>query len=144
MKYFVKIANGKQEPVTDEDFKKSLKIKEGDFLTVETWKERNVEFHKKYFALLKCAINIFPEDEAFDPYRNLDSLRKEIMLQNNRFDTHETLGGKKSYIPHSISFRSMDNEKFEEIYSEALDTLLKHFLKFVSREDFEQHIMDFL
>lgn len=144
MKYFVKVVNGDQMPISNDDYRKSLKVKDNDFLCIETWKDRNIQYHRKYFALLNCCINHLPEDEQFDRFRNVDSLRHEIMYQNGRFKIHRTLGGKESYEPHSISFKSMDNIKFEEIYNEAINTILKYFLKHISKEDFENDILNFL
>lgn len=144
MKYLVQVEQNTYKPVSDDDFRKSLRVKDGDYLMVETWKERNVKFLRKYFALLNCTINHLPENIDFDRYRNVDSLRKEIMIQNGRFKIMTTLGGKAWYEPDSINFKSMDEEKFEQVYKEAIDTILKYFIKHISREDFENDILNFI
>jgi len=144
VKLFIQIEpDNRISNVIEDDFKKFLKLKPGDRGTFETWKERNVNFHRKYFALLKHCIYHMPEDENFDRFRNIESLRREIMLQNGRFDIHTTLGNKIHYVIHSISFKSMDNEEFEKVYAEALNTILKRFLKNISQEDFESDLIGF-
>ena len=144
MKYIAQKIKGEFSPVSNDDYRKSLKVKDGDYVMIDTWKERNIRFHRKYFALLNCAINHLPEDSDYDRYRNVDTLRKEIMLQNGRYKIYETLGGKTTYEADSISFKSMDEEKFSEVYNEAVDTILKYFLKHISKEDFENDILNFL
>jgi len=135
---------GKFKNTAEKDYAKFLKIKPGNIGRFTSWKERNILFHRKFFALIQYAIYHLPEDDFYDKWRNEKSMRTEIMFQNGRFDIHETIGGKKSYVPRSISFKSMDNEEFEKIYKEAFDTIMKHFLKGISLEEFQNGLAGFL
>lgn len=132
------------DPVSDEDYRKMLKLKTGDFLKIETWKGRNVNFHRKFFALINCAVNHLPEDSQFDRFRNVEYLRKYLMICTGNCEVIIGFSGKESYIPNSISFKSMDEEAFSKIYSSCLDAILKYFLKHLSQEDFEKDILNFL
>ncbi len=147
MKLFVKIENidnYQLSPISDDDYRKMLKLKSGDHLMIETWKERNIKFHRKFFAMLNCAINHLPEDEQYDRFRNLEYFRKYLMIITGNCEVLIGLTGKENYIPMSISFKSMDNYSFEVIYSGCLSAILKHFLKHISLEDFENDILNFL
>ncbi|MFA5300292.1 MAG: DUF1367 family protein [Lutibacter sp.] len=128
---------------SDNDFKKLLKMKEGDYIEVETWKERNINFHKKYFALMNCTINHLPE--SFDvEFKSLDNLRKYVTICTGRFDLLPSLKGQPIPVAHSISFKNMDEAEFSDLYSDSLNVILKHFLKDISKEDFENDILNFL
>jgi len=131
--------------INDDNFKKLLKLDEGDYCEIETWKERNIDFHRKYFALLNCTINHLPENLMVD-FGHIDKIRKYIMILIGEFDVIPTLKEDSNPIPQarSISFKSMDNNKFSEIYSKSLDVILKHFLKDISMEDFERDILNFI
>jgi len=131
------------EPISDSDFKKSLKLKAGDHIKIETWKERNILFHRKFFGLLNCTINLLSEAEKFDKLRNIDYLRKELMVLIGEVDFRFTMTGEKCIEVRSISFKSMDNEKFEHIYTLSLNAILKHYLQDISIEDFESQIIHF-
>lgn len=132
------------EPVGDDSFKKSLKLKAGDFVKLETWKERNVNFHRKYFAFLNTTIYFLPEDEKFDKLRNIDYLRKEIMIIIGEVDVHISMDGTQHLTPKSISFKSMDNGRFEQIYSLSINAALRYFIRDIPKEEFENHILNFL
>jgi len=91
-------------------------------LHCEAWKERNYNFHKKYFALLNCAF------ENQDRYNTFEPFRAEVIMRAGYFNTHIHLSGKKSFSPKSIAFKKMDNIEFEELYSNSIDVILEHFL----------------
>ena len=58
------------EPFGESSAIKSLKVKDGEMVKIEHWKERNVGFHRKYFALLNCTIYHLPEKSVFDRFRD--------------------------------------------------------------------------
>jgi hypothetical protein len=132
------------EPLGAEAFKKSLRLKVNDYIKIETWKERNIQFHKKYFAFLNTVIYFLPEDELYDKLRNIDYLRHEIMLLIGEVEIHVSMEGTQSLTPRSISFKSMDNQTFEHIYSMSIDAALKYFLSDISKDNFEKYIINFL
>ena len=138
------LTNNQYKPVGAEDYKKSLKLKPGDFVKIESWQERNLLLHKKYFAFLNTVIYFLPEDLKFDQLRNIDYLRKEIMVLIGEVDFRFTMEGEKCIEVRSISFKNMDNEKFERIYSASVNAALKHYLKDISLEDFEVYIINYM
>ena len=132
------------EPIGAEAFKKYLKLKVGDFVKIETWQERNIKFHRKYFSFLNTVIYFLPEEELYDKLRNIDYLRGEIMVLMGEVDIRYQMDGTPNLWPRSISFKSMDNDRFNEIYSKSIDIALKYFLQGISKEDFEHHIINYL
>jgi hypothetical protein len=85
-----------------------------------------------------------PDGEQFDRYKNIDCLRKELMIRIGEVDYHVDIFNNTHIQPKSINFRSMDEEKFERIYSLTIDAIIKHFLSHISMEDFEKYVLNFL
>ena len=130
------------EFITDEDYKKSFKLKEGDNINCETWKERNIQFLRKYFALINCTLYHLPEsiDEEF---KNIDNLRKYITIASGRYKLIPSLKGDPIPEAQSISFKNMDEEEFQNLYNDTLNVIMKYFLKHIKLVDFEMDIMNF-
>jgi len=129
---------------TDEDFKNWLKLKDGDYCEIETWKERNVTNHRRFFALLNRTIYLLPEEPEYDKLRNIEYLRKELMILIGQVDAHITMKGELILIPKSISFKSMDDVEFNRIYHLCTEKIVRTFLKDISLEDFEVYILKFI
>jgi hypothetical protein len=145
MDFLAKIIDDcKFEPLGADAFKKSLKLKTGDFIKIETWKERNINFHRKYFAFLNTVIYFLPEDAIYDKLRNIDYLRGEIMILVGEVDIRISMDGKENFWPKSINFKSMDEEQFEKVYSMSIDAALKYYLKDISLENFEKYLLNFI
>ena len=129
---------------TDEDFKNWLKLKDGDYCEIETWKERNVTNHRRFFALLNRTIYLLPEEPEYDKLRNIEYLRKEILILIGEVDVHISMDGTMHMQPKSISFRSMDDVEFNRIYHLCTEKIVNTFLKDISLEDFETYILKFI
>jgi hypothetical protein len=129
---------------TDEDYKNSFKLKDGDYIEIETWKERNITNHRRFFALLLRTIYLLPEDSEFDKLRNIEYLRKELMILIGEVNTHITMKGEMILIPKSISFKTMDDVEFNRIYHLCTEKIVNTYLKHISLEDFETYILKFI
>ena len=139
----VKTGRGELAPSTEHDQNLIDSIPAGEEITVSYSFPRNPDHHKKYFALLALVVANMPE-QLTEKYGTIDKLRREIMLQIGRFEVHETMGGKQTYLPQSLNFGSMDQPTFNEIYSETLDVILKWFLPGMDKEGIENEILGFL
>ena len=132
------------EFITDKDFTTSLKLKEDQCISSETWKQRNIDFHRKYFAFLNATIYLLPEDKKYDSLRNINYLRKKLMIIIGEVDSIYDMDGNEHLQAKSISFKSMDDARFTEIYKPCIDATLKHFLHWISMNDFQNTIANFL
>ena len=119
---------------TDKDFVKSLKLKDDQHISAEIWRERNILLHRKFFAFLNAVIYLLPEEKKYDSLRNIIGEVDEII----------GMDGQVHLQAKSISFKSMDEEKFSPIYKSCVDATLKHFLHWISIKDFENTIANFL
>lgn len=134
---------GSIQTLIESDYKKLFKLENNDYIHIETWKERNVQFLRKYFALMKCVIYHLPESVA-DEFHNIDNIRRYITINTGRYDLIPSLTGEPIPQAKSISFKNMDEDEFNSLYQDSLNIILKYFLKDISLEDFELDIQNFL
>ncbi len=120
--YLRKTVNGNLSP-SDMDSRTYLKnLAVGEDVRVTIKKPRNIKFHRKFFSLLHLA------HDNQDIYDDFDAFRYEVTLRAGFWKEHTHVTGKISYIPKSISFGSMDEIEFAELYSKSIDVILKHFM----------------
>jgi len=129
---------------TDEDFKQSLKLKVGDYVNIEVWKERSIVNHRKFFALLNRTIYLLPEGPEYEKLRNIEYLRKELMILIGNVDTHVTMKGEMILIPKSINFQQMDDVEFNRIYFLCTQAIINTYLKHITLEQFTLYISKFI
>lgn len=127
-----------------DEYKYLLRLTDGNFVSIKTWKDRNVMFLRKFFAFLNAVIYLLPENSKYDRLRNKEYLRKQLMIITGNCDIVYDLKGKEHLQAHSISFESMDEVKFQEVYSSCVNAALKYYLHWISIKDFENTIANFL
>jgi len=129
--------DGKLVPMNDDH-----NLKPSQIYVVNFKRVRNPKFHRKFFKMLKVVVDNMPEAYAIR-FGDVDRLRKEILIQTGRYETHTTINGTEMIFPKSISFADMDGDEFESLYSDALSLCAKYFLK-CSEEQLDNFINDFL
>jgi len=118
---------------SDQDEKRKLKL--GQDYEVDIVRPRNLGFHKKFFALL----NIGHENSSLD--MSITAYRHYITIKAGFFTAYQTPKG-VFYEPESISFSSMDEGQFEEVYSRVLDKIIEDIG--ATKEDIEQQLINFM
>jgi len=117
----IKQLNGTFKPAYDSDYEKTKRIKAGDLVEVDIKKPRNYEFHKKFFAL----INLVYENQEI--YHNVEDLREDLIIASGFYVDRTALGGELVRRAKSVSFASMDELEFSDLYNKVVDTIVKHF-----------------
>jgi len=117
-------------PATDFDREKAVKIGQGEIVEVSYHKNRNYEFHKKFFALIKIGYDNQPYDceELYPEYiDNFELYRAKVLIAIGYCDFILTDTGQMNYIPKSISYGALpDNNDFERlVYNPAVDYIAK-------------------
>ena len=127
-------------PAFDSDYEQAKKIGNGNTVEVTITKKRNIVYHRKYFALLKCIFHNLPEkyDESI---RNIDDLLIAIKFATGHTKKVFGLHGEINEIPLSINFEAMDNYDFQDIYNDTLNILCE-FLGCLT-EEAEKQLMEF-
>lgn len=117
----VKTLNGSLKPANDYGYEQLKKIKAGAEVECEIRMPRNYRFHKKFFALVKT---VFDNQER---YNNMEHLRKDLIIASGFYEVRYNLDGVEIYEAESISFASMDEAKFSELYNAVVNTICTHF-----------------
>lgn len=130
-------------PLGDDDFEEKKKLKLGQTYSVEVKVARNVDFHRKYFALIAYAWEFLNEQETAT-FKSKDNFRKYLEISAGHCDVifHPRLQ-EFVEIPKSISFGKMDNTAFSELYERVKDVIFSIIGDRVPREEFERLLVDF-
>jgi len=122
-------------PLYPSDMDSKRKLKLGEVYEAEVKNPRNYQFLKKFFAL----VNIGHENTDLD--MPLETYRKYILMKAGYFKTYQTPKG-VFYDADSISFSSMEQDVFEEVYSRVLDVIIKDIG--ATKEDIEKQLISFM
>lgn len=130
-------------PLGDDDYEEKKKLKLGQTYSVEVKVARNVDFHRKYFALISYAWEFLNEQET-ERFRTKENFRKYVEVAAGHCDVifHPRL---QEYveIPKSISFGKMDNAEFSDLYKRVKDVIFSIIGNRVSEQEFERLLLDF-
>lgn len=130
-------------PLGDDDYEEKKKLKLGQTYSVEVKVARNVDFHRKYFALISYAWEFLNEQET-ERFRTKENFRKYVEVAAGHCDVifHPRL---QEYveIPKSISFGKMDNTEFSDLYKRVKDVIFSIIGNRVSQDQFERLLLDF-
>lgn len=116
--YFRKALGGFLEPWDEEALEAMKKVKAGTVLRVEVKRPRNPLHHRKFMALVQLI------QESSDRYNSVEDVLVAIKLRTGWYREHVTANGELVYVPKSIAFDAMDQTKFEQFYSQAIDAAL--------------------
>lgn len=130
----VKRSDGSFIPAHNSDHELSKRVAPGDSIEGRIIANRNLRFHKKFFALVRYAFHHMSESMQAK-FPSEDALRLELTLQAGYWVTHYTMGGKEIIYPKSIRFESMDQVEFEQLYSATLDVVVKYFVPEIDNND---------
>lgn len=123
------------KPLGTDDSDLMKKIPLGSLIECEYSKKRNPKFHRKFFALLNLGFEYWspPEKQwkGFKAVKNFDVFREQITILAGFMDVTYNLDGSVKVKAKSISFASMDDNEFEQVYSRVLDVIWNKVLSMV-------------
>lgn len=130
-------------PLGDDDYEEKKKLRLGETYTVEIKVARNVEFHRKYFAMIAYAWEFLTETEVAT-FKTKDNFRKYLEISAGHCDVifHPRLQ-EFVEIPKSISFGKMDETAFSDLYGRVKDVVFSIIGGRVTEEEFERLLLDF-
>jgi len=135
LKFFCKNTLQGLIPLYPADFDEKRKLKLGQDYEVEITNPRNVGFHRKFFALL----NIGLENTSLD--MPMSAYREYITIKAGFYNAYTTPKG-LFYQAKSISFASMSQEEFEELFSRVLDKIIDDIG--ATKEDIMEQLINFM
>lgn len=131
------------KPCYDKDFEEKKKLKIGEYYTADIKVVRNLQFHKKFFALLNLAFSLLPE-QTQSGFRGVDGFRQYVTVAAGFYDTfYSPRLSEFVEIPKSISFSSMGECEFSELYERVKDVIFTILGNRISEEEFERLLIDF-
>ena len=130
-------------PFGDDDYEEKHKLKIGQTYSVEVKVARNVDFHRKYFALISYAWEFLNEQETAT-FKSKDTFRKYLEISAGHCEViyHPRLQ-EFVEIPKSISFGKMDNTAFDGLYRRVKDVIFSIIGERVSEVECERLLLDF-
>ena len=132
------------KPLYDEDYDQKKKLKIREIYKVKITIARNINFHRKYFALINCAWAYQNERTTKHFKNNVECFRKTVEIAAGHCDTVYNLSLKSWVdIPKSIAFDKLKQEEFEDLYERVKDVLFTTFLKGIDEEEFLNNMIDF-
>ena len=129
-----KLPNGCLAPTNDEDRDKFAKYKNGAMIKCAVSQMRNGRFHRKWFVLLGFGFGRWSETIPPQMYRgqpvqpNFNYFRKQVTVMAGHGHPVFSVAGEMRMEANSISWASMTDEIFEELYSATIDVLIHKIL----------------
>lgn len=140
-----KAAGGVLVPIDPQAAEFIAKMKVGAAVRATVKLQRNPQHHKKFFALLNLAFDAWEPVQA--TYKgqvvgkNFDQFRNDIVCLAGFCEVAVNLRGETRVTAKSISFGSMDQAEFDDLYNATVNVVLKHVLTQYSRDDLDA-VMD--
>lgn len=117
-------------PAREEDVKSLEKIKAGQTVRVDIARMRNGGFFRKWWVLVDFAYGIWSETVKPQTYKGLsvkpnkDRFRKDLTILAGYYEATYNIRGEVRLEAQSLAWSKMDEETFEKLYSDTIDTIL--------------------
>lgn len=119
-------------PLYDDDFDEKKRLKEGQVYIVDVKLVRNLDFHRKYFAMLSAAWSLLTQRQrAFFSQGELgetfgkEAFRRTVQVTAGYYDPIFDLKEKRwQRSVRSIAFDKMDETEFEKLYHAVYDVIM--------------------
>ena len=98
---------------------------------------RNIQHHRKLFALLKLIL------DNQERYKSTDELLAAVKVHLGYCDAVFMKDGTEIRIPKSISFTSMDQAEFSGFYERVLDCVCETIIPGLKRDDLKKELTEF-
>lgn len=144
----MKAPGGALMPVREEDREVIAGWKVGQGIKGKFTRARNIRFHRKFFAMLSLAFDAWEPPEVthngMPAVKNRDRFRKDLIVAAGYYEPVVNLKGEVRAEARSMSFDSMDEDEFEQMYSAVADVILQKILRTYSREDLDRVVEEML
>jgi len=141
---FTKATGSLFVPVGIESEQALERVKVGDVVECEWVLKRNPKFHKKFFALISVGFDLWEPpltehtlamDRFGEPQKDIERYRSDVTIMAGYYTSVFDLAGNLRLEAKSISFGSMKEEEFAQLYSKVIDVILRHIPDTYSHND---------
>lgn len=123
----IKLPGGIFRPANQSDADISEKIANNRYVTADIKQVRNPAFHAKFFALLDFGYGYFePEPQKIgelEAVKQFDRFRKDVTILAGHREAVINIKGEVRYEAKSISFGSMDEIEFNQLYKSVFEVI---------------------
>ena len=124
---------GKLVPV-DLDSSRIVASYAGKAVFVTVTRPRNLQHHRKFFALLNL---LWETTSCGEIYPSRDALRWAMTMAAGYFEIVPTKDGPVK-VPKSLAFEKMDQTEFNDLYAACIKLVLTEILPHLTETDLEQ------
>lgn len=119
------------------------KLEPGEFFTLTIKQQRNLKFHRKYFALLNFLFDHWEPEQGrkrlaykgIPIEKSFESFREQTIILAGFYEQTFDLQGRMRLTAKSISFDKMSEDDFEQLYKATINVGMKHILPRSYTED---------
>lgn len=130
-------------PMYDRDYDLKKRLHVGTTYVADIKVSRNVQFHRKFWALLNTAWSLLPERTS-NGFRSLEGFRAYVTVAAGFYDLYYNPRLKEFVeTPKSISFDRMDEMEFSDLYERVKDVIWGLIKDRVSEEEFDTVLSNF-
>ena len=132
-------------PLYESDFDEKRKLKVGQIYQADIKVVRNIQFHRKMWAMLNTAWMLLPE-KTQNGFRTFEGFRAYLLVTAGFFDVYyNTRLNDFVEVPKSMSCASMDDAEFAECYDRIKDVIwgILSSRVNITREVFEEYLSSF-
>lgn len=121
-------------PADEDATEKSKKFKLGAILRTDVAQMRNAAFFRKWWALVKLSFDIWSdraptvEHKGIQVLPDFERFRKDVTILAGFYRPVFNVKGELRLEPESLAWGSMDDERFEKLFSATIDALLQKVL----------------
>lgn len=145
---FMKAPGGALVPADEQTRETLARWKLGQGVRVKATRMRDLIRHRKFFAMLNLGFEAWepPELEykGAPVVKNFERFRKDVTIAAGFYEAVANLKGEVRAEAKSISFDSMDEDEFLDVYSKVADVLLQRVLRTYTREDLDKVVEEML
>ena len=131
--FFTKTLSGTLAPADSETAAFVSRLKFGQGLRAEVKRARNILFHRRMFALLNFAFDLWDcpalEYHGQPVAKNFDRFRKDITVLAGFYEAVTNLRGEVRLEAKSLAFHNMGEEEFERVYKSVLGVVWDRMLR---------------
>ena len=129
--------SGVLEPIDEAGRDAIMRIKAGDVVRAEVSRPRNLQHHKKWWAL----VSLIYQNQS--RYKSPEALNDAIKVYVGHCEVVALQNGKVMHVPKSIAFHAMDQFEFEEFYDRAIDMICQEIIPRLNKEDLKRELLEF-
>ena len=131
--FFTKTLSGALAPADSETAAFLARLKLGQGLRAEVKRARNILFHRRMFALLNFAFDLWDchalEYLGQPVAKSFDRFRKDITVLAGFYEAVTNLRGEVRLEAKSLAFHNMGDEEFERAYKAVLGVVWDRILR---------------